>query len=114
MFNYIFIFIMFVHGIIHFLGFAKAFGYGNINQLSQEISKQVGLLWLLAGLLFVLVVVFSITQKDFWSYFALVAAVLSQILIILNWQDAKFGTIPNILILAVVIIGILQGRNLLL
>jgi prepilin signal peptidase PulO-like enzyme (type II secretory pathway) len=114
MFNYIFIFFMFVHGIIHFLGFGKAFGYGNINQLSQEISKPIGIVWLLVGLLFVLAAVLSITQKDFWSYFALIAAVLSQILIILNWQDAKFGTIPNILILAVIIIGILQERNLIL
>jgi hypothetical protein len=113
MFNYIFIFIMFIHGIIHFLGFAKAFGYGNINQLSQEISKPIGLVWLLAALLFVIATVLSITQKDFWTYLAFVAAALSQVLIFNSWQDAKFGTIPNILILAVVIIGFMQGRNLL-
>jgi hypothetical protein len=113
MFNFIFIFIMSVHGLIHFMGFAKAFGFGNINQLSQEISKPIGLVWLLVALLFVLATVLSITQKDFWTYFAFIAAVLSQILIVYSWQDAKFGTIPNILILAVVIIGLMQGRNLL-
>ncbi len=32
------------HGLIHFMGFAKAFNYGNITQLTKEISKPAGML----------------------------------------------------------------------
>ena len=44
MLKYTFAFIILVHGLIHLLGFAKAFGYGNITQLTKEISKPIGML----------------------------------------------------------------------
>ena len=47
-------------------------------------------------------------KKDSWVYFVLIAVILSQILIINSWQDAKFGTIANVLILLVTIIGFFQ------
>lgn len=47
-------------------------------------------------------------QKDSWIYFAITAVVLSQILIINSWQDAKFGTIANVIILLVTIFGLFQ------
>ena len=37
-----------VHGLIHLMGFAKAFGYADLPQLSQPISREWGVLWLLA------------------------------------------------------------------
>ena len=48
------------------------------------------------------------SEKRCWAYFALLATVLSQVLILNNWQDAKFGTIANVLILVVTIIGFFQ------
>jgi hypothetical protein len=46
-----------------------------------------------------------IAKKEWWWLFAFIAVILSQILIITSWQDAKFGMIPNIIILLVVIIS---------
>jgi hypothetical protein len=104
----IFIFITLIHGLTHFMGFSKAFGYGNITQLTKEISKPTGLVWFLTAMLFILCVALYLLKKDSWVYFALIAVVLSQILIINSWQDAKFGTIANVIVLIVAIIGFFQ------
>jgi hypothetical protein len=104
----IFIFVTLIHGLIHFMGFSKAFGYGNITQLTKEISKPTGLVWFVTAILFVICVALYLLKKDSWVYFALIALVLSQILILNNWQDAMFGTIANILILIITVIGFFQ------
>ena len=108
MLKFIFIFITLIHGLIHFMGFAKAFDYGNITQLTKEISKPMGVLWLSTGMFFMICIALYLLKKDSWVYFAIIAVILSQILIINSWQDAKFGTIANVIILVVTIIGFFQ------
>ncbi len=63
----IFIFITLIHGLIHFMGFAKAFGYGNITQLTKEISKPVGLLWFSTAVLFIICIALYLLKKDSWT-----------------------------------------------
>lgn len=99
---------MLIHGLIHFMGFAKAYNYGNITQLTKDISKPNGLVWLLVAILFVVSTLLFFLKKESWPYVAIIAAVISQILIIGTWQDAKFGTIANVIILIVIIIGFYQ------
>lgn len=101
----LFIIILFIHGLIHLMGFLKAFGIMEISQLTQEISKLIGGLWLFVTLLYVIVIILFIFNKEWWWMPAIIATVISQFLIILSWQDTKFGTFPNIVILVVVIIG---------
>lgn len=108
MLKIIFLFITLIHGLIHFMGFAKAFGYGNITQLTKEISKPVGFLWLSTALLFITCIALYLLKKDGWVYVALLAVVSSQILILNNWQDARFGTIANAIVLTVSIVGFFQ------
>ena len=98
MLKYIFSFIILIHGLIHFMGFAKAFGYGNITQLG-EVSKPMGSLWLITAFLFIAVTILFLLKKDAWALTGIVAAILSQLLIITVWKDAKFGTIANLIIL---------------
>jgi len=38
-----------VHGLIHLLGTAKAFDVADIPQLTQQIARPLGILWLLAA-----------------------------------------------------------------
>ena len=40
-----------VHGLIHLMGFAKGFGFADLPQLTQPISRGWGLAWLIAALL---------------------------------------------------------------
>lgn len=94
-----------IHAVIHLLGFLKAFQLAEINQLTQHISKPMGMLWLLALILFLAAAIQFIINHDLWWITGLAAVILSQILIVLFWQDAKFGTIPNIIILLVAIVA---------
>ncbi len=100
-----FIVILVIHGLIHLLGFVKAFGLANVKQLTQTISKPFGGLWLLACILFVVTALMYLSKNGYWWLPGFIAVLISQILIILYWQDAKFGTIANVIILAVSIIG---------
>ncbi len=103
MLKYIFALIILIHGLIHFMGFAKGFGYGNITQLTKDISKPAGFLWFIAAILFVVATGLFLFKKESWPYMAIVAAILSQVLIITAWKDAKFGTIANIVVMLVAI-----------
>jgi hypothetical protein len=103
MIKYVVAFIILIHGLIHSMGFAKAFGYGNITQITKEISKPIGAVWLFTAFLFLAAVVLYLTKNDGWAIVAIIAAVISQILIITVWKDAKFGSIANAIILFVAI-----------
>ena len=105
MLRIIFLILVTVHGLIHLMGFAKAFQYAEMKQLTIAISKPVGLMWLIATLLFVASAILFLLKKDYWVIFSIAAIVISQIVIILSWHDAKLGTIENVLILIASIIG---------
>lgn len=86
------------------MGFAKAFHYAKIDPLTQDISKPMGILWLVTALLF-LVVLFLFAFHTPWWWIPGIVAIASQFLIILSWQDAKFGTLANLIILAAILWG---------
>ncbi len=93
------------HGLIHFIGFAKAFVYGNVTQISMEISRLAGVFWLAAALFFIATTILYWLKKDAWLFFGFIAIVISQVLIFTVWRDAKFGTIVNIIILAALVLN---------
>lgn len=94
-----------LHGVIHLFGFLKAFGISQFKAISQPVSKVYGMLWFLTFLLFVITIILNFIQSDYWWLSGFLAVVISQVLIFNYWSDAKFGTIANIIILLVVIIG---------
>ncbi|PTM06752.1 MAG: hypothetical protein DA407_11385 [Bacteroidetes bacterium] len=96
-----FYFFLLIHGVIHLIGFFKAFQLTEITQLTQHISKPIGILWLFTALLFVFSTVLFLFKKEWWFVIAMAAVTLSQILIIVYWQEAKFGTIANVIILMI-------------
>ena len=99
-----FIFVI-IHGLIHMFGFVKAFGISAVEQLTQTISKPFGIVWLLAFILFVITAILFAFKSSYWWLFGFIAVVISQVLILFFWHDAKFGTIANVIILIAVIIG---------
>lgn len=96
----VFAIIIVMHGLIHLMGFVKAFQLAETNQLTQTIQKPVGLLWLIAALLFIAGAVIFLLKNDWWWMITATALLLSELLIIMYWQDAKYGTIANVIILA--------------
>ncbi|MFN7117227.1 MAG: DUF6544 family protein [Saprospiraceae bacterium] len=100
-----FVIILLLHALIHIMGFVKAFKLADIQQLTLPISKTAGMLWLLSALLFIITIVLLIIKNDMWWMVAIPAVVLSQLLIFQVWQDAKYGTIINIITAVAIIIG---------
>jgi hypothetical protein len=100
--RWIVVVLLVVHGLIHLMGFAKAFGYAELPQLTQPVSREMGVLWLAAGLL----VVASAVSMVVWPRSAWivggVALIVSQAVILSAWSDAKAGTIGNVVLLLAV------------
>ncbi len=93
------------HGVMHLLGFAKAFGFAKLPSLSMPLSRMSGALWGVTAVLFLVACAVLVSGNDRWWMPAAIALILSQPLIILNWHDARFGTIANLIVLLAVIIG---------
>ncbi|HSO31930.1 MAG TPA: DUF6544 family protein, partial [Labilithrix sp.] len=103
--------LLIVHGAIHLLGFVKAFGLAEIAQLQQPISKPLGLLWLLSGLAFLASAVCLLVVPRQWWLVAGPALVLSQIVIVTSWHDARFGTLANVVVLVPLAMSLLELRS---
>ena len=103
--RWILVVLMAVHGLIHLLGFAKAFHYADLPQLTQPISPAWGLAWLAAALLVTTsAAMLGISARSYWIPGAFGLA-LSQAVIFSAWGDAWAGTVVNVLLLLIVAFG---------
>jgi len=97
--------VLLVHGLIHLLGPAKAFGLAPLPQLHKQIPIAMGMIWLLGAILVLAAAVsLHIWPRGFWAV-GLLAAIVSQLVLFSAWPDAKFGTIANVLLLIASTIG---------
>ncbi len=110
MLRYLFLGVLLVHGLIHFLGLIKSLGIVRVQLLSQAVSLPEGVMWLLAGLLLFAAGFLYALRIKYWPYLAFPGIVLSQIMILSAWPDAKFGTLANVLIGLVAVAGLAQWR----
>jgi hypothetical protein len=110
MLRVILIFLLALHGSIHLMGFSRSIDPGTFSQLKQSVSFFQGILWLITTILFLIAAVLFLFHKDFWWLIALAAVALSQYLVIIFWNEAKFGTIANFLIMIAVIVGFAQWK----
>lgn len=101
----IFLIIVLLHGLIHLLGFVKGFELKEVKELTLPISKPLAVVWCTATILFLTYGVLSLLNSKYAWLIGIIAVIFSQALIIFFWKDAKFGTIPNIIILAVSIVS---------
>jgi len=99
--KYVFSVIIFIHGLIHLLGFVKGFGIKEVKELTLPISKPAGILWLTAAFFLLTYGILYLVNSRYDWLVGTLAVLISQVLIIFFWKDARFGTIPNILILFV-------------
>lgn len=103
--RWILVIILVIHGVIHWMGFAKAFGLADLPQLTATLSRGVGVLWLGAGLAHLATAALFVAAPRVWWVAAFVAVVLSQIAIFTAWGDARFGTIANVVVLLAAVYG---------
>lgn len=104
--------VMVLHGLIHSmggineLGLAKLNGFSGKTLLSMPVTLKttLGAGWFLAVILFILSAIMFLSGRSIWKPIAVFALIFSQLLIIVWWPDAKWGTIPNIIILIGIIL----------
>jgi hypothetical protein len=101
----VFIIVVVLHGLIHLLGFAKAFGFAKLPQLIQPIPRSLGLLWMAAAILLLATTAAIVFWPRWWWLLGGLALIASQGIIASSWSDAKVGTLVNLVLL----VGVLYG-----
>lgn len=103
--RWVLIIVVCLHGLIHLMGLARAFEWSAVQALSKPVGRPMGLLWAASTVLFLGATIMLFYHSDRWWMPALTAVFLSQVLIGLHWQDARFGTIANALVLVGIVFG---------
>jgi hypothetical protein len=98
-----------LHGLVHVLGAARAFGWAGSGSASVPISSAAGALWLAAAALLI-VAATAMALGLRWWYVGLPGVVLSQALIVSAWDDARLGTIVNLVIAVALLATALDSR----
>lgn len=87
-----------IHGLIHLLGFIKAFELAKVEELEMPITKASGIIWLITALFFLVTSAMYLVDSYFHIGLGVSGITLSQTLIWQDWKDAKYGTIPNLIL----------------
>lgn len=85
-----------LHGLIHLVGPATAFGWWDVSQLRYPIPPVGGMLWLLTAALLIVAAIAIAVGAHWWWYFALAGVLLSQFLVVQAWSDARFGALASV------------------
>jgi hypothetical protein len=96
-----------IHGLLHLLGFVKAFRLARLDQMPHPISRINGIFWLVAACLVVTTALLFYFFVDGWWIVGLASVAVSEYVIIKDWEDAGLGSTLNILILLMSIIGLI-------
>ena len=110
--------LMVLHGLIHLMGFLKEWKLADIEALtgqtiiplSETMSWTFGLVWLIASLVFLAAAGSLALNRSEWWIITLLGIMVSQILIVIWWKDARFGTVANTVLLAAVLLQLLSRR----
>ena len=87
------------HGLIHLLGAAKGLGWAEVASLPEPIGRAMGLAWLVAAAAVVATAVLLAVRNRGWWVAGIVGVVVSQAVILTSWNDARAGTVANVVLL---------------
>ena len=99
-----------LHGLLHLLGAAKGFGWAAVPQLRATISPTLASLWFVAAALLLGTALGVAFAWSHWWWLGLPALVLSQALIAMTWQDAKFGSMANVVLAVPLLLLAIDAR----
>lgn len=94
-----------LHGALHLLGAAKAFGWAQLPQLTHAISPAAGAGWLASALLFAVAGIAVLIAPRWWWLITAVAVAVSLPVIALSWTDAKAGAAVDLVVVVAVGFG---------
>lgn len=87
-----------IHALIHFWGFGAGMDPRKAAGFHRPISPGFGWLWFLAAVVLITAAIMLMSGSDRWRLVALAGVIVSQVLLVMWWQDARYGTIANLLI----------------
>ncbi len=110
--------LLLAHGLLHALGFLRAWGIAVLPPLDgpavipsgDGAARVVGAVWLLTGLLLVAAAALRVSGAPGWWRPGAAGVVLSQGLVVLQWQDAKAGTAVNVVLAVAVLSAVATAR----
>ncbi len=100
--------VLLVHGLIHLVGAAQAFGYARLPQLTHTISRPMGIAWLAAALFVCVSAVMLMAWPRYWWIVGAGAVFVSQTVHLTAWRDAWAGTLGNVVLLVAVVYGLVS------
>lgn len=108
----LFFVILLLHAVIHLLGFVRFLNPAAISGMTGRTlfswplgERMAGWFWLIAALLLAAAAALFIAKISWWWIVGLVGLLLSQLLIVQAWPDAKFGSVPNLLLLVAIVLA---------
>ncbi len=93
---------MIIHGLFHLVGASKVL---DIALSIKMPGRSQQLIWIAACLIFILAASLLLLNKHWWCIAGAAGVLLSQYLIIRQWQDAKYGTLINLIILLILAVS---------
>lgn len=107
-----------VHGLTHLIGVAKEWRWAEVPALSggttmklpASASIAIGALWLASCLALLAAATLLLAHHERWWVTAAIAIVISQLLVVYAWPDAKAGTLANVALAIAVLVGASYGR----
>jgi hypothetical protein len=101
--------LMVLHGIAHAVGFAtswklanpsgfKTTVFGGTVDLGEFGIRVTGIMWLITGAAFVVIAVAWFTEQQWWTSLAWITLVVSTLLTIVEWPEARIGLAVNALL----------------
>lgn len=93
MLRYLLFALLMLHGAIHLAGF-----FTPVAGRVMAIDRAPGIYWAACSILFGLSALLLALHEKHWAWVALLAALSSQLLISSAWDQARFGTILNVVI----------------
>ncbi|NMO22764.1 hypothetical protein HPC49_23485 [Pyxidicoccus fallax] len=102
-----------VHGLIHLMGFVSTFGLARVPQMTGRtlitlpgaLTRSIGLLWLLACFVLLGAAVLLLLGSGRWWQVAAPGVLLSQLLVLYAWPEAKAGTVANVLLAVAIVLA---------
>ena len=116
--------LMALHGVAHLVGFAGAWQLAPAKEIPYKTTvlaghvqlgdtgiRVMGILWLVAALVFIAAAVGAASDATWWIRVALVVTCVSLAMTIVEWPEARIGLFVNLAILAA-LFWLLQSRML--
>ena len=95
--------LIFIHALIHLMGFITGWRLARIPGMSGKtlvplsplMGKIAGSVWMAGFILFMLCGLGFMQSKEWWMTAGIIGVIVSQLMVILYWRDAKVGTIAE-------------------